>query len=299
MPRLLVLSGHDGVRRMPGFTEVADRVWVARYGGSTSTSPWSGVTAGCSWSTPTPRRPRRARSSTTYGGSAPARWSASSTPTGTSTTPSATAPSATAYGADADPRPRERRRARSSSGRADQGALRRPHVETRTATRCSATEIVLPDQTFSSAWCSTSATGGRAGPPRPRPHRRRPRGAGPRRRRGARRRPGRGVRARRASATTVADGLAAHASTSCSGLLDAVDRRGPGARRPGRPRLRRGAAQRVGDRRRDDPRPRHPRRPGRPRRWRPAEWPWPREAAGRTPYAAATSTCPAARSGCP
>ena len=79
--------------------------------------------------------------------------------------------------------------------------------------------------------------------------------------------------------------------------LTTVRRRGrAGPRRPGRPRLRRGAAQHDRHRRRDDPRPRHPRRPRSTRRSRPASGPG-RGSAWRPPCAAATSSCPAARSG--
>ena len=69
-----------------------------------------------------------------------------------------------------------------------------------------------------------------------------------------------------------------------------------GPRRPGRPGLRRGAAQHHRHRRRDDPRPRRPAASPSTRRWPPAEWPYPREQLGgrRTPRLRAAAPQPEA-----
>ena len=83
--------------------------------------------------------------------------------------------------------------ARWPAGERDQGAVRRrarrpaPRRGAGDRDRAGRPHLLL------GASRSTSATGGRAGAPGPRPHRRRPGAAGARRRRAARRRPGRGV----------------------------------------------------------------------------------------------------------
>ena len=162
-----------------------------------------------------------------------------------------------------------------------------------------ATEIVPADRTFSSAVAldlgdravelvhpGRGHTGGDLVRP----------GAG--RRRAARRRPGRGVGAPPGfGADSLAAGVAAHPRHRAR-PEHVRDRRRARARRAGRPRLRRGAAQRDRRRRRDDPRPGRPRRARRPRPSRPSSGPT-RARSSRPPYAVATSTSPAARSGCP
>ena len=126
---------------------------------------------------------------------------------------------------------------------------------------------------------------------------RRPGGPGARRRRAARRRPGRGVAPRRRSAPTRWPMEWPLSLDIVLGLITSAHRRRPRPRRAGRPRLRRGAAQRHRHRRRDDPRPRRPRRARSTRRSTPASGPA-RGSGSRPPYAAATSSSPAARSGC-
>ena len=203
-----------------------------------------------------------ARWSTTYAGSAPARWSAWSTPTSTSTTPSATPRSA-------------RRTARSRSTRTRRpppGPCRRASGSracttrsptTRTPTRSATTEIVPADHTFSSAVALD--LGDRAVEL---VH------------------PGRGhtggdlvVRVPDVDVVLAGDLVEESARAATSrlrrGLLPAgvaaqprhrarpahgCDRRRPRSRRAGRPRVRRGPAQRHRHRGRDDPRPRRPRR---------------------------------------
>ena len=107
-----------------------------------------------------------------------------------------------------------------AAGRADQGAVRRPRERRRPAARRDAGDrdrggrhdVLLRGRP------RPRRPAGRAGPPRPRPHRRRPGGPRPRRRRGAGRRPGRGVPVRTAcpaSATTATRWSGRSRSTSC------------------------------------------------------------------------------------
>ena len=148
--------------------------------GSTSTSRSSAARTACSWSTPTPPTPRRARWSRTCVASGAARWSAWSTPTSTSTTPSATPPSArptarcrstpTRWPRPPPSRPASARKQEYAADPDD------PHRE-----EVLATEVVPADHTFSSALAlDLGRPPGGAGPPRSRPHRGRPGGAGAR-----------------------------------------------------------------------------------------------------------------------
>ena len=186
--------------------------------------------------------------------------------------------------------------------RADQGAVRRPRQRRRPAPRRGAGDrdragghdVLLRGR------ARPRRPAGRAGPPRPRPHRRRPGGPGARRRRAAGRRPGRGVRAARTGVPgfggdcypmewpltlDVVLGLLTSASVVVPGHGAPVDREfveEPAQRRsassPRRSATSPPAAYRS------------------PRRWTPPSGPT-RARSSRTPYAAATSSCPAARSG--
>ena len=117
----------------------------------------------------------------------------------------------------ADPRPRERARRARGVGRGAQAAACAdapdddPHHEDVLGDRDRAAR---PDVLLGEG-ARPRRPGGRARPPRPRPHLRRPRGPRARRRRGARRRPRRGVGPRRRSTTTPGRWTGRSASTSC------------------------------------------------------------------------------------
>ena len=281
------------------FTEVADRVWVARYEWFDVNVTLVGGDRGLLVvDTHGSGGGRAARWSTTYAASAPARWSASSTPTGTSTTPSATATFRDGVRRRADPRPRDGRDELDRRGRDGSSSATPTTPTTRTATTCSPPRIVPADHTFSSA--AVLDLGDRAVEL---VH------------------PGRGhtagdlvVRVPDADVLLAGDLVEESGAARLRrrlwpmdwplsldivlGLTTPAHRRRPRPRRPGRPRLRRAPAQRDRHRRRDDPRPGHPRRTrrGGARRRRVALR---RASSWRPPCAAATSSSPAARSGSP
>ena len=202
-----------------------------------------------------------------------------------------------AYGDLRDPRPRDRPRRAAALGPRTSSSATPTTPTTRSATTCSATEVVLPDHTFSSAVAlDLGDRAGRAGPPRPRPHRRRPRGPGARRRRAARRRPGRGVRSPVVRRRLLADGLAAEPRHRARPARPSASVVVPGHGAPVDRDFveeQRNTIGIVAETIRDLADPRRPARPGAGRR----RVALPGASGWRRPCAAATSTCPAASSG--
>ena len=223
---------------MPDFTEVADRVWVARYDWFDVNVTLVGGRTACSWSTPTarPRGPRGGRRRP------PARrrrgdraWS---TPTSTSTTPSATRSFRDGVRRAPDPRARDAARADRCAASGSSGATATTPT-TRTARGPRDRDRARRPDVLLGAVARPRRPAGGAGPPGPRPHRRRPGRAGAGRRRGARRRPGRGVGPPAFGADCLPARVAAHPRHRARPVVDADGGR-PGPRRAGRPGLRRG-----------------------------------------------------------
>ena len=146
-----MLLGPSRSRPVADFTEVADRVWVARYewfdvnvtvvGGDRGllvVDTHGSAAAGARWST-------------TYAAWAPARWSAWSTPTGTSTTPSATRRSARRTARCPIHAHEDAADGAGPARRGDHGSATPTPPTTRTATRSWRPRSWSPTTTFSSA----------------------------------------------------------------------------------------------------------------------------------------------------